>query len=389
MVPRLSGLNCPSCGAALEIRSFSHALNIVCPNCLCVLDAKDPNLQVLQQAREREKIPPLIPLGSRGKLSGIEYEVIGFQVRWVSEDGGEFTWQEYLLFNPFHGFRYLTEYNGHWNNVRTLAALPEPVFGSRVRAGGKIFKQFSTCVAATSYVVGEFPWQVRVGETAQATDYVAPPFVLSSETTNDEVVWSMGEYMTGAEVWKAFALPAMPPPTYGVFENQPSPPGVGGLWKFAFEFLAIAFFIAMLMGVIAADKQIYSSSYDLTTPSAMTAPFEVRGNPNNLQIRIHNRDTAMVYVHFALINQANERPQAEFGREVERDNTATVPNVPPGRYYLRMDTDRAAAHFDLQVRRGVPSYTFFGIAVVLLLLPPILATWKRMNFERQRWMESS
>ena len=31
-----------------------------------------------------------------------------------------YQWREYLLFNPYHGFRYLTEYAGHWNVVSTL-----------------------------------------------------------------------------------------------------------------------------------------------------------------------------------------------------------------------------------------------------------------------------
>ena len=46
-------------------------------------------------------------------------------------------------------------------------------------------------------MLGEFPWQVRVGESAEVTDYVSPPRVISSEQTGNEVTWSMGEYMLG------------------------------------------------------------------------------------------------------------------------------------------------------------------------------------------------
>ena len=72
-------------------------------------------------------------------------------------------------------------------------------------------------------MLGEFPWQVRVGESAEVTDYVSPPRVLSSEQTGNEVTWSMGEYMSGKDVWKAFRLPGSAPDAVGVYENQPSP----------------------------------------------------------------------------------------------------------------------------------------------------------------------
>ena len=41
------------------------------------------------------------------------------------EDGETFEWDEYLLFNPYKGFRYLTEYDGHWNFVTPLEAMPQ------------------------------------------------------------------------------------------------------------------------------------------------------------------------------------------------------------------------------------------------------------------------
>ena len=60
-------------------------------------------------------------------------------------------------------------------------------------------------------MLGEFPWQVRVGETIAAKDYIAPPRILSSESTTAETVWSSGEYVSGAEIWQAFQLPGAPP----------------------------------------------------------------------------------------------------------------------------------------------------------------------------------
>jgi len=111
---RVKSLKCPTCGAQLAVRSFENAVTVVCRSCHSILDAKDPNLRVLQQfAAATGEAHPLIPLGARGKLHGTDYMAIGFQRRTITVDSVDYSWHEYLLFNPYKGYRYLTEYNGH------------------------------------------------------------------------------------------------------------------------------------------------------------------------------------------------------------------------------------------------------------------------------------
>ena len=228
--PQVRALNCPKCGAAITLRTFGQAETVVCGSCRCILDAKDPNLAILQQFEmQTSDIRPLIPLGTRGKLRGTDYEVIGFQRRHATVEGISYPWHEYVLFNPYKGFRYLSEYNGHWNDISICKELP--MVGGRMFSSssgsanylGEVYKHFQTSDANTDFVMGEFPWQVRVGEHAAVTDYVHPPRVLSSEKMDKEVTWSVGEYMYGREIWDAFKLPGGPPEAEGVYENQPSP----------------------------------------------------------------------------------------------------------------------------------------------------------------------
>ena len=208
-------MNCPGCGAALTLRSFTQAVTVVCESCHSILDAQDPQLRILQQFKKATgEDPPLIPLGARGKIRGTPYEAVGFQRRTIHVDGIAYSWHEYVLFNPYKGFRYLTEYNGHWNDVSTLRALPTlNSFAGEVtvRYLGENFRHFQSAQASTTYVLGEFPWQVRVGETNDVTDYISPPRVLSSEKSGKEVTWSMGEYISGRDIWKAFSLPGDSP----------------------------------------------------------------------------------------------------------------------------------------------------------------------------------
>ena len=125
-VPKVRTLSCPNCGGTIELRGYAQSINAVCIQCLTVLDTSSPEVRIIQHARAAERITPLIPLGTRGKFQGVEYEIIGFQVRTIYFDGDEYSWEEYLLLNPYHGYRYLTQYRGHWNLARTLRAIPGP-----------------------------------------------------------------------------------------------------------------------------------------------------------------------------------------------------------------------------------------------------------------------
>ncbi len=416
-VPQAKALNCPNCGAALTVRTFNHAVTVVCDSCHSVLDAQDPKLKILQRFEVKFEDRPLIPLGTRGKIRGTAYDVIGYQRRTIHVEGVPYSWHEYLLFNPYKGFRYLTEYNGHWNDVSTLKALPEEHKGGQqtVRYLGETYKHFQSAQAVTSYVVGEFPWQMRVGEAAEVSDYVSPPRMISSERYGKEVTWSMGEYMSGRDVWKAFSLPGDPPEAIGVYENQPSPLSASTtfIWTWAGVFISLLVLIMIVMSSVARDEVVLTHSYHLDTSDPMgqasfvTDVFELKGHTSGVEVttdtNVHN---SWIYLNFALIND-DTGEAFDFGREVSyytgydsdgswtegnwRDRV-TVPHVPPGRYYLLVqpesDRGRAVISYDISVRRDVPVFSLYGFALLALLLPAGLITWRSINFEHLRWSES-
>jgi hypothetical protein len=416
--PQVKALNCPGCGAALALRSFGNALTIVCDSCHSILDAKDPNLQILQRFKvATDEDRPLIPLGTRGKIRGTDYEVVGFERRTIHVDGIPYSWHEYVLFNPYKGFRYLTEYNGHWNDVSVLKALPEVRAGANpptARYLGETYRHFQTAQAGTTFVLGEFPWQVRVGESAVVTDYVAPPRVLSSEQTGKEINWSMGEYMSGNDLWKAFRLPGVPPEPVGVYENQPSPLSADtkSIWlAFAAFLLAL---VVMMIGcdTVARNEQVFTGSYKFDSnqrgeASFVTDDFELKGHTSNVEVATStDLNNHWIYVNYALINE--DTGQAfDFGREVSyyhgydsdgswteggQNDSVAVPSVPPGRYYLRVepegDPGYGVTYYTITVKRDVPQYSFYGIALLALLLPAVLLTWRSLSFEHMRWAES-
>ena len=410
---KAKSLSCPNCGGPVEIRGFAHTLNVVCPGCLSVIDASTPEFQILQMFQGKLRVQPKIPLGARGKIHDTLYEVIGFQVREVTVDGEVFSWDEYLLFNPYKGFRYFTEYHGHWNFVRVMSALPEGArSGMRVamRFQGLTYLAFDSMSARTGFVLGEFPWQVRVGDTAACEDFISPPYMLSSESTDGEVTWSLGEYTDGKQIWQAFKLQGQPPTPWGVFANQPSPykGTVGSAWRLWLwlnvALLGIVFYFSMNSVGHEVFQQHYTfSPLRIADASFVTAPFELKGRQSNVEVAIRtNLENNWTYFSFALINE--DTGQAfDFAREVSyyRDsdgsegspnNNVIIPSVPSGKYYLRvepeMDRGATPVSYELIVRRDVPNNTYFWLAAGVLLIPPIVKTVRRSSFEAKRWRES-
>src|SRR5579884_1797097 len=417
-VVKTKALFCPQCGGPVQLRGFAHTLSVVCPQCGSILDTSTPLVHVLQAAQSQQRVEPHIPLGRRGKLDGTEYEVIGFQLRTITVDGTPYTWAEYLLFNPYKGFAYLSEYQGHWNFIRTLPLIPDFVARAgkkAVRLDGRTFLHFQHSVATTSYVLGEFPWRAHAGETAQVDDFVSPPFVVSAETTEQEVVWSRGDYRKGADIWKAFNLHGSPPPAIGIYENQPSPYGgaIGSLWRMylwmmvALAVMIFGFTVTSSFTPVFHDSYVFSPGAKLE-PSFVTPAFDLKGHTSNVRIDIRtDLDNSWAYFNLALINDTDGHTY-DFGREVSyyhgyedgeswsegsNHDSATIPAVPPGRYYLRIepelnDKQTSDLRYEVAVRRGVASYGIFGLAAVLLLIPPIIGTIKRGSFEAARWRES-
>ena len=410
----LRGFNCGNCGAAVALRALTHTRAVACSSCGAILDPRDPNVHVLQTARGRETISPLIPLGSRGTWHGHPYEVVGFQQRSIEVEGTRYAWDEYVLFNPYRGFRYLSYYQGHWNDIATIRELPSQVgFGDRpaMQCRGNTFKHFQSATAQTDYVLGEFPWRVRVGDAVEVRDYIAPPFMLSSESTARETTWSLGAYLDPVAVWRAFSVPGEPPAPIGIFANQPNPhTGKAGKAAFAFAMLAGMLLLLVLFRVVTADReQVFAGNYVLVPgePSAfVTDPFTISA-PGTVEVALQAPTLTNAWVDFDLaLIDLGQGTARNFTREVsfysgtdsdgawsegDRGERVLLPQVPAGEYYLRVEpaTDvKQSLAYTVHVRRDVPSLLPYGIGLALLMVPLVMTWMSNAGFERLRMAES-
>ncbi|HYO62943.1 MAG TPA: DUF4178 domain-containing protein [Pyrinomonadaceae bacterium] len=267
-------LSCPQCAGPLELRAPDHTERVACPNCGSLLDVNRGQLRYLKTLQFVGQKPD-IPLGAQAEFEGRRLTVVGFMTRSVEFEGVRYFWQEYLLYEPQVGFRWLVQSDAHWSYVRPVAVGEVSEDEKRARFGGRSFKKFQEAWARVEYVSGEFYWKVEAGETAWAVDYVNAPEMLSKEvsrgaaptggTLAEEVNWSHGTYLPRQEVERLFGVKDLPRP-HTVAPNQPFP------HKKIYRYWLLLSFVLLLVGVAvmatSPRRRVFERTYSLQPPAA-------------------------------------------------------------------------------------------------------------------------
>jgi len=401
-------LRCPNCGGPIELRR-PDTRAFACPSCGGLLDVSGGAFQVLGILESRSKPP--IPLGTRGTLLGEALEVLGFLVRSITVDGERFAWRELLLHGD-GGYRWLSVYNGHWLYLRPIAAARVMPLGRGFVYDRRRFKHFQGGPAQYEEIQGEFYWEIRAGETVMTNDYVSPPWLLSSESTPTETSWSLGQSVTGADVWKAFQLPGTPPRAVGVGEAEPNPfrRRLAPAWTLAGATLAALLLLSAVLVARAPHREVLALDVPLTPGEVtLSEPFDVTGRPQALEITAEAAVVqAWVGLDVALIEEETGESElvafelssfsgvedGERWTEGSQHGSAVISSVLEGRYVLRVEPQvergqgqvPATAH--VRVVQGVFLPAPLGLAVLLVVAWPLLLTLRLVSFEKRRWQDS-
>jgi hypothetical protein len=416
---------------------------VTCPNCGSLLDINQGELRYLKTLQFVGTRPDIAP-GAVAEFEGQPFTVIGFMTRSVEFEGVRYYWQEYLLYNPMIGFRWLVQSDGHWSYVRPVAPGEVSEQDRKASYGGRKFKAFQDAAARVDYVAGEFYWKVMVGETVRAVDYVSAPLMLSKEVSGgygpgkkkkgqieaEEINWSLGTYLPVKQVEQKFNV-ELPSPS-NVAPNQPF--ANKSIYKYWLLFTALAFFVGIASLLIGSGKTVFQREYTLDpAPAAtplpgggafalpspegqesipqviFTEPFQLRGGENVRVSGAANAENNWLYVAGDLINEETGLVQqfdlpmesysgvedGESWSEGSKSKEEVISSLPAGTYTMRLEAQwekwnqPTPPKFSVKVEQGVAHGFNFFLLLFALAIPPIIVAIRHFNFERRRWADSA
>lgn len=407
--PFVKVFNCPRCGSSVKISALGMSIMVVCSSCGTTFDTTNENMVVLDKLKQSLFSKPVIQIGSRGKLHGTLWEVIGYVER---SDTYSYHWSEYLLFNPQKGFRWLSENSGHWSWIVSTKDTPKD-FTAFATYRNKSYRLFHTGKAEITYIMGEFYWRASVGDKTRVKDFISAPEILSVDYTQTEKNWSLGQYIEPETIRKAFNLETMPL-TQGVAPNQP--------WKAQKDHTDIKWIWAMMMGLLillqlyrassSENKKVfdfngsYQSNLGGPLRPLVTPSFELKDKSGNLKLYLNTQiSNQWLELQVELVNDdTGESKEYEFGVEFysgydggeswsegDRATTYLIRGVPAGNYHLNVTPIAEGVYpidFELSGRRDVIIYSDFFWAMFWISIIPFFMALRSYSFERKRWENS-
>lgn len=414
---KTGAIECPACGAPITLRSFGALGQVACSYCGTVCKPEqDGNLDILQRA-ERQRRSSALPLHQRGEIDGVLWEIIGITWREVRADGVAYPWQEFLLFNPYEGYRWLiySMSDGVWSFGGALPGAPEALGGSqpRIKYKGEEYLHFTGGNARTTYVEGEFPWQVLEGDVASTNDYIRPPMLISVEHQQTkhgaDINFTQMRPIDAGEVWAAFKQSGKPPATFGIHPAALNPHLTKFYWVAGIVLFAI-WVVALIVYAAGRDRElVFQGRIDDGQLLTRELEFGEDGKPTTLafELSAEGMNNSWAYAEILLVDADSEEALA-LGLEVDfysgveggeswtegsTTKTQVVGGVDGGKYILQVNpqfdtSGDPADYLNLTITRDVPLARYMFLPLIVIIAFPAMNLARRAAFEGKRWASS-
>lgn len=413
-LPSPAVITCKGCSSTIHIRAYLQTKYIACGSCRKLYTLTSTDHWSTLTSFKKTTTSPYLPLGKKGKLKGVVYEVIGY-IQW-KEVGPDYYWNEYILFNPVYGYAFLNEYNGHWNFIVPTNTYPKVSDRSmEFDFDSHYYHLFLKYRASPVFAVGEFAWSITDTRTV-VEEFIAPPHLLVKQKKTDSISWFQGEYTEPEQIREAFSIKAPAPEKIGIGAAQPMPfaTDISSLKIFSIVAVLLLTIIHFFISFNIKEEEVFQNTYQAPAyrdPTPVVTPqFTIKEglfSTSNMEFYLFaplNDDWLEAEV--TLINDdTGEEYQIEIGTEFydgydggeywsegSQSSTRFLSAIPAGNYHLNIFPLKGSLsqeyNYTLKLTRNVPMWSNFFIMLLIIGLYPAIQWWRADNFEKQRWINS-
>lgn len=400
---KVKSIQCKSCAAPLTLHGGGHRIrSLSCEYCGAVMDARE-DYALLDKFTHQDKPICPIDIGMQGKVKGISFIVIGM-IGYRSHFGDR--WVDLALFSETHGYAWLSYDLGHFTFTRRVRDIPNKDMRhldthSKFKVKGESYQFFETYQAEITYVAGELTWVAQLGDTSLLRDAIAPPLMYSLEEIENELEYSLTEYIETDEIESNFDL------TFDINQSSIHPaqpfkaPIREALSKVSRIPLILSFLVVFTFGLIAGGKTIFSEKIsNFPEGRTIVRHFTIDNSKHLVEIGFDNAYANRWQIKdITLFDEQNE--VFSFGKKListssslkKQTGKARFSIKKSGNYSLRMQVSkgkdyskpiqRQAIH--LTVKQGVMGNKYFKYLLYISLISFLAFYLSRYFFEKKRW----
>ena len=413
-------VSCPNCRNAIRYFDTGRSSYFGCDNCGSFFEHNPTQAdRVLRSFEDKNKYPPSLPIGTRGKGRFTDLVLVGYMLKKEADD--EVYWSEYTFSKPGDNYYViLAEYNGHWmmitrseqQHFANAEYNPERfVYDSNM--GYELYLSYKLNIA---YAVGEFDWNILDDEQLETYEYVNAPQLLIKEMLGHKEDWYRGIYVSPAQLLDDFEIDPelLPARDEGIrFNPATFYPKFAPMMVFTGILLALLVCWCAIDSFLKPEKNICSASFvteaDSTNPgnarALVTSSFEIKG-PTALSIKVKaSVDNSWAELPMALVRDEDGKAfeidktvsyysgydDGESWSEGSREEEGILTRIPGGTYHLNIfpyTENNQPTSFSVDIYQNIFLTSNFIFFLLALVTYPIIQWVRKYNFENSKWFKS-
>ena len=340
---------CPSCKTENILTIDIEIEHYICKSCSNLIN---PETGTILKSVKKPTENVVLEVGQKGKIDGIEYQVIAIVVR---KYGTSVFWREYYLKDKDKNDAFLSESSGHWVFLQPKE-MPKKDFKFHAEFNGKKYRWYESTPNNIDAATGFFEDKIKFS-LANYKEFVNGTEMVSIEQVGAEKTFLWGKHIPKSEIKRQFK------PNY-----MPNYSGIGIVQPYYInikQLINVLAIVALLMSLLQLYNTVSRTNYEVFSDKIrfdsvrnkelISKSFDLNGASAPLNVKLHsNVDNSWANVELSLVNEKTNEIEytsqdieqyhgyesGESWSEGDKNKEFNFCGVAPGKYHFAINAQK-------------------------------------------------